>query len=144
MPVTDRARIAGLIPHAGTMILLENILEWDDDHIVCQTRSHLDPANPLRAGDALAAVNLAEYGAQAMAVHGGLLAERSGNTARPGMLASIRDLALKIQRLDRLASPLIIHAERLFGNDAGLLYLFKARAGDLEIGSGRIGIITLE
>ena len=55
------------------------------------TRSHLDPDNPLRRGDALSALHLVEYAAQAMAAHGAL---QAGGQAQRGMLAALRNIRL--------------------------------------------------
>ena len=63
-----------LIPHAGSMCLLEQVVSWDQQGVVCSTQSHKSLANPLRSSDQLSAVHAVEYGAQAVAVHGGLLA----------------------------------------------------------------------
>ena len=74
-----RDEILELIPHQGAMCLWEEVVAWDQARIRLRTRSHADPDNPL-CGDGMAgermlrAVHLCEYGAQAMAVHGALLA----------------------------------------------------------------------
>ena len=57
------------------MCLLDAVLDWDDARITCRATSHADPANPLRADGRLGAANGIEYAAQAMAVHGALLAK---------------------------------------------------------------------
>ena len=41
MAVT-KAEIAGLIPHAGAMCLLDGVVEWDATHICSVSRSHHD------------------------------------------------------------------------------------------------------
>jgi predicted hotdog family 3-hydroxylacyl-ACP dehydratase len=70
------------------MCLLDGVLEWDAQHIVCRASSHRDPANPLRVADTRPAACGIEYGAQAMAVHGALLAA-DGAPLGPGVLASV-------------------------------------------------------
>src|SRR5688572_6435242 len=74
MTMHTHETIAALIPHQGLMCLWEEVVEWDEERIVVRSRGHRDPAHPLRSGDQLHAVHLCEYGAQTMAVHGGLLA----------------------------------------------------------------------
>ncbi len=44
-------RIRTLVPHAGAMCLLEQVLYWDESSISCQTGSHRDPAHPLRRAE---------------------------------------------------------------------------------------------
>jgi len=51
-----REEIAGLIPHAGAMCLLDGVLQWDESRIRCVSRSHQAPDNPMRDGGRLAAV----------------------------------------------------------------------------------------
>ena len=70
----DRAAIAARIPHHGTMCLLDAVDAWDSESIRCRATSHRDPANPLRDAGSLPATAAIEYAAQAMAVHGALLA----------------------------------------------------------------------
>lgn len=72
--VLDRAWIAAHIPHQGSMCLLDAVREWSGEAITCTASSHTDPANPLRADGRLGAANGIEYAAQAMAIHGALLA----------------------------------------------------------------------
>ncbi|PYI82543.1 MAG: phosphotransferase, partial [Verrucomicrobia bacterium] len=67
-----KAEIRTLIPHSGLMCLLDSVIEWDDQSIICISNTHRDPANPLRREGQLSAVHAFEYGAQAAAVHGGL------------------------------------------------------------------------
>ncbi|MGH8327695.1 MAG: phosphotransferase, partial [Steroidobacteraceae bacterium] len=89
----DREAIAALIPHQGAMCLLERVLEWDAEHAVLATATHRSPDNPLRSCGRLRALHLCEYGAQAMAVHGGLVARAAGSQARPALLVSLREVA---------------------------------------------------
>lgn len=136
----DRDRIAALIPHAGTMCLLEEVTEWNDRSIRCRATSHRDPANPLAVDGRLGAACGVEYAAQAMALHGGL----SGAVAdRPaaGYLASLRALVLRVDRLDDLDGDLIVEAERLAGEAASVSYQFSvSHAGTLLL-SGRAAVI---
>src|SRR5437762_13790353 len=89
------AEIRTLIPHSGSMCLLDSVTQWDDRSIVCVTNTHRDPANPLRRAGRLSALHAFEYGAQAAAVHGGLRARSAGATAPPGYLAALRNARLR-------------------------------------------------
>src|SRR5436305_6706442 len=102
----DKAEIRRLIPHAGTMCLLDSVLGWDDESIVCTTNTHRDEANPLRRDGRLSALHALEYGAQAAAIHGGLRARAAGTTAPPCYLAAMRDAHLHVARLDDLAGDM--------------------------------------
>ena len=79
----NHAAIAARIPHQGSMCLLDTVVDWSDTSISCSAISHRDPANPLRAEARLGAANGIEYAAQAMAVHGRLLAQ-AGDQPRQG------------------------------------------------------------
>src|SRR5216110_3634120 len=112
------AEIRTLIPHSGSMCLLDSVTRWDDRSIVCVTNTHRDPANPLRRAGRLSALHAFEYGAQATAVHGGLRARSAGATAPPGYLAALRNGRLNVTRLDQIHLSLRVCATRLFGDRA--------------------------
>lgn len=135
-------RICDLIPHAGTMCLLDEILSWDRKNIVCSSRSHLLITNPLRCADGLSAIHLVEYAAQAMAVHGGLLAARSGAPKRPGFLAAIRQAELHTQWLDSVGDELIIEAVRLLDDENNFMYSFQASSAKKLLAAGRATVIA--
>ena len=59
--------IASLLPHAGTAVMIERVVSWDEAGIVTATTRHRAADNPLRRDGRLASVHLAEFGAQAMA-----------------------------------------------------------------------------
>lgn len=142
----DRAEILTLIPHRGAMCLLDGVLAWDAASIVCTSMTHRDPGNPLRRRDRLAALAACEYGAQAMAVHGGLLARAAGRQAPPAYLAALRDARLYIDRLDTVEDLLTVSAERLLGNDpdnpGNAVYQCRVDAADRVLAQARITIIT--
>lgn len=137
----DRAWIESHIPHRGGMCLLDEVLSWDAARIRCRATSHRSPDNPLRGHGRLGAACGVEYAAQAMAVHGAIMAHTAGRTARAGRLTSVRNLALRVSRLDDLEHDLIASAERLAGDEDGTLYEFMLSSGGVELLSGRAGIV---
>jgi predicted hotdog family 3-hydroxylacyl-ACP dehydratase len=138
--VLDRRWIAAHIPHQGAMCLLDAVLEWSDSAIVCRATSHADPANPLRAEGRLGAAAGIEYAAQAMAVHGALIA---GDDAPPrqGYLTSVRSVTLHVARLDDLAGELDVHAERLSGDGNHILYQFRLDHAGRCLLEGRAAVV---
>ena len=136
----DRAGIAARIPHQGSMCLLDAVLDWDDARITCRATSHADPANPLRADGRLGAANGIEYAAQAMAVHGALLAGDDG-TPRQGYLTSVRGVTLHVARLDDLAGELRVAAERLSGDANHILYQFSVSHAGRCLLEGRAAVV---
>lgn len=137
-----REEIARLVPHAGAMCLLEAVLEWDDAHIVCCTRSHLDRANPLRSGGVLPAHAGIEYAGQAMAAHGALCDREARR--RAGYLVSVRDVALEVARLDDVADALTVRAARLSPAGPELLYDFDLQSGGRKLVAGRALVVLRE
>lgn len=133
---------AALIPHAGTMCLLDAVVAWDERRIHATSAGHARADNPLRGEHGLHAVHLAEYGAQAMAVHGGLLARARGATSvRPGRLVSLRDVVLFEEYIDRLDGYLDVHAECLYADDSGAQYAFRVEHRGRLLASGRAAVI---
>lgn len=144
MPL-DREWIEKHIPHQGTMCLLDEVLAWNTSSVQCRSSSHRDRTNPLRSHERLAAVCGIEYAAQAMAVHGALIASRL--TASPknepivGFLASVRNVALYASRLDDVEADLIATAERVTGDERSVLYDFSVSGNERILLAGRATIV---
>ena len=137
----DRAGILSLIPHQGAMCLWDEVLAWDARTIQLRTQNHLDRTHPLRTGERLRAVHLCEYGAQAMAVHGGLRAREAGGVAKPGLLVALRGIELHVARIDDLPGPLDCIAEVLTDSDNGWQYGFRIRHADTLLAEGRAAVM---
>ena len=136
-----RERILGMIPHAGAMCLLDEVLSWDKDSVRCLSRRYRQADNPLRRADGtLGAACGIEIAAQAMAVHGRLTAARGGEPV-PGYLVSLRDVRLEAALLERAAGPLIIGARLLVGDDSGASYEFAVTAEGVTWLSGRATVL---
>lgn len=140
MKLADKAAIAKVIPHAGTMCLLDGVLECNEQHIRCISHSHRDSDNPLRSGNQLSALCGIEYAAQAMAVHGAMGGELDSKPCA-GFLISLRDVKCNLMRLDNLQDDLVIDAEKLMGDAARVIYQFALSAGKDEILSGRATVV---
>lgn len=137
-----REAIAALIPHQGLMCLWESVPEWDEDRILARSDGHRDPAHPLRGGDGLHAVHLCEYGAQLMAVHGGLLARAHGGRAKAGVLVALRGVELRAARIDDLPGTLEGRARKLIATDDSWQYEFEIfHAGEL-LATGRAAVMA--
>ena len=128
--------LADLIPHAGRMCLLERVVAHATQSIQCATRTQTDPDHPLRRDGRLSALHLVEYAAQAMAAHGALL---SGGAQR-GMLASVREVRLYVERIDNINSELTVDATRLLAQSNGSLYDFSVHGDGMLLCEGRIAI----
>jgi predicted hotdog family 3-hydroxylacyl-ACP dehydratase len=137
-----KAEWAMLIPHRGAMCLLDEVVDWNENAIHARSDSHKRIDNPLRSDDRLRAVHLCEYGAQAMAVHGGLSARAAGGVAAPGFLVSLRAIELTVERIDDLAGPLDVHAERLLGGEGSWQYAFRIEHAGALIAGGRAAVMA--
>jgi predicted hotdog family 3-hydroxylacyl-ACP dehydratase len=137
----DRDGILALVPHQGAMCLWDEVVSWDGERIALRARNHRDPGHPLRDGAGLRGLHLCEYGAQAMAVHGGLRARAAGGRAAPGMLVALRGVAVHCARIDDLPDALEGEAELLVDGDGGWQYAFRiAHAGRL-LAEGRAAVM---
>lgn len=138
LPKSDWAH---LIPHAGAMCLLDEVVEWDATRLHARSATHRQADNPLRADGMLHAVNLCEYAAQAMAVHGALREREAGGAARPGFLVALRDVALEVERIDDLPGRLQVHVECLIALPGSLQYAFRVEHRGARLATGRATVM---
>lgn len=130
------------IPHAGAMRLLDTVLDWNAATIHATGERYALIQHPLRNDAGLHAVHLAEYGAQAAAVHSALLAASRGEAGmRPGRLVSLRDVQLMIEYVDLSAGRLDVHAECLLDDGRGAQYAFKIEQRGHLLISGRAAVM---
>lgn len=138
-PVLDH-----LLPHAGAMRLLAEVLDWDEHTIRCRAVSHRAADHPLRLDGRLPAACGLEYGAQAMAIHGALMAARA-EKPRVGLLVAAHELQWRVAALDTIADDLIVQATRLLGSAQQVAYGFEIRAAAAPAAaplvSGRASVI---
>ncbi|MES2671562.1 MAG: phosphotransferase [Pseudomonadota bacterium] len=137
----SRHDIEAMIPHKGAMCLWDDVVDWDAQRIRLRSAGHRDPAHPLRSDGRLHAVHLCEYGAQAMAVHGGLRGGAAGGAPKVGFLVALRDVQLHVARIDDLADALECEAELLAESAASQQYSFRiVHAGDV-VAEGRAAVM---
>jgi len=148
----DREWIEQHIPHKGRMCLLDEVLSWDARRIRCRSATHRGCDNPLRSHGRLGAACGIEYAAQAMAVHGALVAASAplastmsrsirGSLGTVGYLASVRDVTFYVTRLDDLATDLIASAERVTGDGRSVLYEFSVWSSERPLLKGRATVV---
>jgi predicted hotdog family 3-hydroxylacyl-ACP dehydratase len=156
----NREWIEARIPHQGRMCLLDEVLDWNAQHIRCRTATHRAPDNPLRSHGRLGIACGIEYAAQAMALHGalaggaiaggavagggeaaGAIDALAGGSSRVGLLASVRDVRLMVLRLDDIESDLICEVTHLAGDGLTAMYEFALRDRGRSLLSGRASVI---
>jgi len=136
--------IASLLPHQGTARMIERVLSWDAEQILAATSRHRSADNPLRRDGRLAAVHLAEFAAQAMAIHGGLRNAAEGRPPQAALLVSVRDVQTFRDYIDDLAGEIEITARALLVNPANWQYSFAATHAGVTLATGRVAAIAQE
>jgi predicted hotdog family 3-hydroxylacyl-ACP dehydratase len=154
----DRSWIERNIPHHGRMCLLDEVMEWNTQHIRCRSGTHRLPDHPLRSQGRLGVACGIEYAAQAMAVHGalagGALAHNGrGGGARAGtagkgrsevgFLAGLREVRLHVLWLDDIEADLICEALLVAGDHGSALYEFAlwSEAQPQRLLNGRAAVV---
>lgn len=137
----DHAWIARHIPHQGSMCLLDRVEAWDQQRIQCCASSHRAADNPLSADGRLGAACGIEYAAQAMAVHGALMAPPDSTRPRVGYLVSVRGTQLHVSRLDDIAADLLVEANCITRSENNILYQFNVSAAGRLLLEGRAAVV---
>lgn len=138
-----REQFAHLLPHRGAMCLLDRVVSWDADGIVCASNSHHCADHPLLAHGQLLALAGIEYSAQAMALHGALAGHAHDvgvGVSVSGVLASLRQVTVHVPLLNVIRSELLVHAERLVRQQRHLLYAFRVEGDGAVLLQGRAAI----
>lgn len=136
--------VESLVPHKGAMCLWQRVLDHDDHHVRVASDGHRAVDHPLRSDGMLKAVHLCEYGAQAMAVHGGLLGRARGGAVKAGVLVALRGVQLHVARIDDLGGELIGEAELLMDSDTSQQYGFRILHAGEVIAEGRAAVMLGE
>jgi predicted hotdog family 3-hydroxylacyl-ACP dehydratase len=155
----NRAWIESRIPHRGRMCLLDEVIAWSAARVSCRSSTHREADNPLRAHGRLGIACGIEYAAQAMAVHGALVAASSAadhgapltgtpaaawaapGTPAAGFLAAVRDVRFHSLRLDDVQGDLICDAARMAGDATTALYEFELRSAAALLLRGRATVV---
>lgn len=127
-----RAQILQLIPHAGSMCLLDEILTWDATSLSAASQRYQQRDNPLRRQDgSLGTATTVELAAQAMAAHGALSVPL-GAAASAGYLVSLRDVHLVSATIPAGTGPLQIDVRRSEGSVTSARYSFSVSSTDAK------------
>jgi len=150
----NRAWIESRIPHHGRMCLLDEVIAWSAARVSCRSNTHREADNPLRACGRLGIACGIEYAAQAMAVHGALVAggapaagadldngAPSAGAPAAGFLAAVRNVRFHALRLDDVQGDLICDAVRMAGDATTALYEFELRSEETRLLTGRATVV---
>jgi 3-oxoacyl-[acyl-carrier-protein] synthase-1 len=109
--------VAELLPHAGAAVLLDAVVEQRADSL--RARLRITPAHPyFEPGRGVPVWVGIELMAQAIAAHAGLIARRSQNPPKKGMLLGTRRYEASVAYFTE-GTELEVQAHREFGEDAG-------------------------
>lgn len=137
--ILGKKEIEALIPHAENMCLLDQVLSFSDSEIVCKTRTHLAPDNPLKGAKGLSKIHLIEYGAQTVAIHGGLI-EGSEKQPRLGYIAMVK--SVKWGQFNPTTEFLMVSSQLEMANESTKFYAFKiSDAERKEVCTGRVMVV---
>lgn len=139
----DKAGIDRLIPHAGSMCLLDEVQQWDSERIVCISTSHFDSANPMLDDGRLGAAALVEYGAQAAAVHAGLIDAGIGD-GRTALIGAIKALKIIRREVDPGVEVLVVAAQCVLNSNDGAIYQIEVGAADAPVIRARVVMLIPE
>ena len=136
--------IAARVPHQGRMCLLDTVEQVTASDVVCTAISHIAPDNPMREAGRLGAAAGIEYAAQAMALHGALVAEARGvPPPTMGFLVSVRAVVLHVSRLDDAGERLTVQVHSDADNGDHSIYTFALSADGRPLIDGR-AIVMLD
>lgn len=134
-PETLRQRL----PHTGSMVLIDQVLNYDQTQLKARSQAHQRTDNPLiKTGIGLPASAALEMAAQAAALHGSLRA--GAPDPKPGFLASAREIRWSQPAFDSASSEIRIEVEWLASEPQGALYRFTVTSAPKMRVEGRFMI----
>lgn len=111
------APIETLIPHRGTMLLLDEVVVCSDESLTAHASVRADAWYADEAGAMPAWIGI-ELMAQAIAAHVGLLSMREGKPARPGVLLGTRRFTTT-QPVFACGAPLRVSVSEVLRSEEG-------------------------
>lgn len=125
------------------MSLIDRVLSWDDNELQCESRRHFNRENPLAEQGHLGTACLLEYGAQAAAIHAGLVWRESGSTTaiskeKPAYVAVVKDMVLACAEVPSATQTIICHIQRELVTEQGAIYHMRLANEQLELLRARI------
>lgn len=123
--------ILELVPHSGTMSLLDRALAADDESLCAEVA--IGPDTLFCEGGRVGAWVGVEYMAQAVAAHAGLMARRRGEPVRVGFLLGTRRYECAVPAFEQ-GMVLHVHVTRALQGENGL-GAFECRIEDGATGT---------
>jgi len=130
--------IEELVPHAGAMVLLEELLEWSAGHARCRLR--IREGAPFVRERAVESVVTIEYMAQAVAAWSGARSRAAGGSPRIGYLLGSRRYEAHVSKFET-GAELRVHAQCELMGDNGLgMFDCRITQGERVLAAGRLSV----
>ena len=133
--------IAEVVPHRPPMLLLDRVLSYDGQCVVCEVV--VEANSPFieadEGGGEVPAIVGLEYMAQAAAAGAGLSARAEGGAPRMGFLLGCRNLTLAVDGF-RVGDRLTVEARRTFGENELASFACQVRRGDDVLVEGALTV----
>jgi predicted hotdog family 3-hydroxylacyl-ACP dehydratase len=129
-----------MLPHAGAMVLIDEIVYADPMRIECATRAHRSAGFPLAQDGRVPSLCAVEMAAQAMALHAAVADPE--HRARTGRLASLSDVEVLHDRLDDQPDALRVEAFLEHASARGSAYRFSVASGARVLIRGRALVVA--
>ena len=136
--MTSYPPIVELVPHRPPMLLLDRVLSYDGERVVCETV--LGPDSPFAEQGEVPAVVGIEYMAQTIAAGAGLSARDKGDQAgRMGFLLGCRNLSIAVDSF-QVGDRLTIEARRTWGENQIGSFACKVQRGSEVLVEGALTV----
>jgi len=139
----DGYSVAELVPHAGPMVLIDEIVAFDDEGVRARTATRSDGLFAPRSEAGVPAWLGLEYLAQAIAAWSGYKELRAGRSIKPGLLVGTRSFTSNVGRIPA-GTCLDVQASRVVAGK-GAISVFEGRVeGEGITQSTRIKVVLPE
>ena len=136
--MTSYPPIVELVPHRPPMLLLDRVLSYDGERVVCETV--LEAGSPFVEQGRVPAVVGIEYMAQTIAAGAGLSARDKGDQAgRMGFLLGCRNLSIAVDSF-QVGDRLTVEARRTWGEKELGSFACQVRRGDEILVEGALTV----
>ncbi|WP_245622530.1 hotdog family protein [Pseudoxanthomonas dokdonensis] len=130
--------ISHYLPHRGTMLLIDRLLEWQEDHVVAELR--VPASGPFHEDEGVPAWVGIEYMAQTIAAWSGNRARNAGDVPGIGFLLGSRRYLAHVQYF-RAGAVLTVEARRELMGDNGLgMFACRILEQGTEIASANVSV----
>lgn len=122
--------VADLIPHSGSMVLLDRIVDYDDQGLTAELVVRADGL--LGDDESVPAWAGIEYMAQAIAAFAGMMATQAGEPIRLGFLLGTRRYHSSVATF-KVGASLTIRVEKIMQDDNLGVFDCRIQGTDVEV-----------